>query len=372
LLTKAYHMSKSLWGELPSTSNSSVGLSETEKDALRRLSRPLPLKGPKIYQPEWVATADKAQPGRQGESILARCIRLRLATEGKEPDAVALVAAAEPIILKRTGPFGVGMLDDDDHEDEEEPTAKMELDGQDESKPITKESRGHGRRRSWRRLPPTRPLDASQAHAKLRRAVAEVMAAVGYDTASERALQAATDVVGQTMRTLGERIRTAAESGGGCGRGFSDPLERALAECRLASAVGIKAYVEEDLLGLHSSLVEKYRSTLAPVHAGPQSVALPASAAPLPSQSRMYLISSLGEDVPELHLPSSEEGELMHLENATPQLETGLQMLQSLEQGSLGSGQNEEDESEQAVAMVAATSPTLTSAGGDFKRKKRS
>ena len=44
--------SSELWGEIPpAASDNPLGLSPAEREAMAHISRPLPLEGPKIYQP---------------------------------------------------------------------------------------------------------------------------------------------------------------------------------------------------------------------------------------------------------------------------------------------------------------------------------
>jgi len=412
----------SLWGELPPSAASAVSLTAAEKEVLCRLSRPLALKGPKIYQPKATVTnsADSTmnggaangmvigstgsstlQPPRRqkpprSESILARCVRIRQAMDGRgtyEPgqvESVALATALMPITLARTGPFGASVLDAHEcaNDDSECFEPKVDRDikpsklGERDS-PLSPKSR----RLVARLTSPAPSLAPEEADARLRRSCAEVLAAVGYSSASERALQVMADVTTDSLRALCRSLRSAIErSADGKGSGFADPLERALTECHLASAAGIKRYVEEELLGLHSSLIKRYHTHAATVPS-PLASSSVLTTGPPSSAPQMYHLISSGEDVPEIHFPSSEEGELMSLDHATPQLETGLQMLQSLEQGSLGSqqptaptsisGQEEEgpmSHDSNTTASYQLPSPAATAVPvqlSDGKRRKR-
>ena len=109
--------------------------------------------------------------------------------------------------------------------------------------------------------------------------------------------------------------------------GFPDILERILTEFKINSVLGIRDYYENDVLGRYKSILEEAKIL------NQNGGVAGAGSAP------MYLLNSAEEDnIPEIHFPSSEEGDVS-LDHSTSQLETGLQMLQSLEQqqGSLSS-----------------------------------
>ena len=83
-------------------------------------------------------------------------------------------------------------------------------------------------------MPPSSLSSLTAAH-QLRRATAEVLSAVGFASSSDLALQTAADSCAEVMRRLCLRLKDAKEAGqkgggGGGGSGFSDCLERALAE----------------------------------------------------------------------------------------------------------------------------------------------
>ncbi len=161
----------------------------------------------------------------------------------------------------------------------------------------------------------------------------------------------------------------------------------------MPSVTGLQRYYEDEVVQLHNQLVEDVKrhrreSTVTSAAATP-SCGVSVGEDGLGSVP-VYLVGSAGDDnIPEIHFPSSEEGvggAVLSLEHATPQLDAGMQMLQSLEQGSLGGGAsgaasaaatpaaaaNAASEDDQ-LALLAAASPQQSEVigGGSGGTKKR-
>lgn len=111
-------------------------------------------------------------------------------------------------------------------------------------------------------------------------------------------------------------------------------MDRVYRELGLPNVLGLLSFYDRDVVQFYKSLIEDCSTNFdnsTPSPSGP-SPRLSTTSDGVPS----FYVGSQEGDVPEIHFPSSEEGEI-NLDHATSQLETGLQMLQSLEQGSLGS-----------------------------------
>ena len=88
----------------------------------------------------------------------------------------------------------------------------------------------------------------------------------------------------------------------------------------------------------------------------------------------VYVLGSNdSNDVPEIHFPASEEGgdsvvSAMMLDQ--PQLETGLQMLQSLEQISQQQQQQQEEQDANAALLLRTVSPGAAEVARPSKRRR--
>jgi hypothetical protein len=163
-----------------------------------------------------------------------------------------------------------------------------------------------------------------EANCALRRSTAEVCAAVGFQQSTENALQILTDVAAEYLRNLCRKLAAERESEllNCSGNGFPDIVERVFVECGIPSVLALQTYVMQDVVKVRNSLVKD-----ASAWANSKEQFFDEN-----GSTPIFLINTTSEDIPEIHFPSSEEGE-MSLEHSTPQLETGMQMLQSLEQG---------------------------------------
>ncbi len=193
-----------LWGEIPGKPPT-ITLTAAEKEALLRIPRPIQLRGPKLYQPG-AGAAPKEEPdekdqGKQQESVLMQCARLQEALRNPN-DAPGEDLPLNPIKLARAGPFDTRYSFDDDSDDDND-EAKMN------------------------RVPPS-TLTPTAAGKQLRRSVAEVLAAVGFATCSSMAMDVVVDTTAEVFRRLCVRLKEAKEAGSG--GGYSDCLDRALAE----------------------------------------------------------------------------------------------------------------------------------------------
>ena len=60
----ATSVSSPLWGEIPGTPETSIQLSPAERESLLKLSRPLPVDGPKFHAPITKVKEMKVEPSR--------------------------------------------------------------------------------------------------------------------------------------------------------------------------------------------------------------------------------------------------------------------------------------------------------------------
>ena len=108
----------------------------------------------------------------------------------------------------------------------------------------------------------------------------------------------------------------------------------------MGSVLDLKRYYQDEVLGLRQRL---WSETTETTSAGPSN----------PASNNPGLAFDGGDNIPEIHFPSSEES----LDHSTPQMETGMQMLQSLEQGSLvaaaaATGQQQQQQEETEVITL--------------------
>lgn len=324
-----------LWGEIPELTPPQIALNPTEIEALRRVPRPLLLEGPKLYSP----------------------------SSHTHPPATSSPAV---------GPLPPLPLSDVERFNRSEAMTTLD-------EAVIPPDRPHS-------FPPPQ-LSRRSAHALLRQAVAALCQFAGFEAADRRALDVLVDVTGQFLTTLAAKLQKEHEDRALYGsehRGFTHAIERVFQDCLGQSVSTLRAYISS--VG-HEIQRRKHLRSHPPSDPGsvvssPMDDTL-VSGLPTPS----FTVGS--GDVPEIHFPSSEEGGDLAMDHATSQMETGLQMLQSLEQNaSLGShGTQRSVEAEDALQqpmsqdsnaalLLATVSPAtpaeaqLHSALNPRKRKK--
>lgn len=120
--------------------------------------------------------------------------------------------------------------------------------------------------------------------------------------------------------------------------GFADIVCRAYDEMGCGSLLEIRSYYKNSIIGRHKAIGEVAEALAFECHHLDEVPAL--------FSVENGVLDGDPDNIPEIHFPSSEEGEngssgppTLSLDHNAPQIETGLQMLQSLEQyGSLDGG----------------------------------
>jgi len=318
-----------LWGEIPPPRENKLRLSSAEREALCSIPRALNLEGPKIHQPTERTLVKREPPPsdplvtntiqllaykQQLDRLMDIAIQYKQAVSAGELDQMPHLSSPPPmpeiVEFKRSSegaksPFGYSFKDE------------------------TPFTRGESA------ATPVANIGPSAARQSLYRSVATLVAHTGYHTANSIAMEVLTDAVGQYLQTLCRKLREAVdrelEAAPDAATGFPDTVERVMRELGLETVLVLQDYYEDGVVRYHDGVVaacqevtEKYKEEL-------------------PEWNNGSVVGgqfSDHDDIPEMHFPSSEEqdgeGGLM-LDHATPQLDAGMQMLQSLEaSGELG------------------------------------
>lgn len=302
-----------LWGELPQPRENSLGLTSQERESLSAISRPLAVEGPKFHQPTQGVVSVKTEP--QGCPLVTNTIQLlkhrraldrlldtvdtyKQAIASGELDKMPPLAPAPP--MPEVHPFHRSEPDD------------YYL-------------------RSLSRLSlPVGEIGPDCARSGLRAASLQLAAHAGYSTAQGSALQLLTDSVEMFLVQFCSRLRSSLDHSlqlaPAQGTGWTDCLERVAVEMGVQSntvtnryrrgLLGLGDYYEESVIGGQRRLVGQCREREARY-----AMELPGEAGSWPSQ----------DEIPEMHFPSSDEGAGLEGDHATPTLDVGMQMLQSLE-----------------------------------------
>lgn len=361
--------SRRLWGEMEDgeAESDEIGLSAAERDALCRMQKPLHLEGPKIHQPSTfrippgVNSASSSQ-----ETLVTNGIRLRQ----------YINAAAA--YMEQSGLAGLPM----------QPIPQMPAVVQERVRCSPFEEALSSRSRFARgvqcgpRSLTSMPLGRRTALRDLRKASAALLAFNGIHNSTSAALQILVEVVADYMGRLCRRI---AEDKEYCQladsvNGFPDPMERVFREhLGLRSVLSLQDYYERDVRAAHARIAADARDSCLLLSQGG---AISSSAGPhsvpgvLSGQgaTAVYVVGSNdSNDVPEIHFPASEEGgdsvvSAMMLDQ--PQLETGLQMLHSLEQISQQQQQQQDEQDANAALLLRTVSPGAAEVTRPSKRRR--
>ena len=189
-------------------------------------------------------------------------------------------------------------------------------------------------------LPPL--IHPKQAHSSLRKSVATLAAFHGFDQSTDQALNVLTDATSHYLAKFCSLLRAARDKEllSKSKNGFPDLVCRVYEEMGVGSVLNIRSYYKNAIIGRHKAIGESAEALAFECHHLDEAV--PASSSSFSVENGMLLEDT--DNIPEIHFPSSEEGEngiisgppILSLDHNAPQIETGLQMLQSLEQyGSL-------------------------------------
>jgi hypothetical protein len=195
-------------------------------------------------------------------------------------------------------------------------------------------------------------ISANSAQKGLRKSVAALSAFQGYDQATDQALDVLTDATSQYLTKFCNLLRTARdrEMVSESKNGFTDQICRVYEEMGCGSVLDIRSYYKNSITGRHKSIGEtaqmlsfecQHLHEIPPNSASSFSIAGSSSGGGIEQNGILSLMDGDPDNIPEIHFPSSDEGEngpptLSLVDHNAPQIETGLQMLQSLEQSGYG------------------------------------
>lgn len=307
--------STTLWGEVQGPRDNWLGLTHQEREALSNVSRPLAVEGPKFHQPTQAVTTVKSEP-HLGDPLVLNTIQLlgHKRTLDRLMDTVDTYKHA----------IASGDLD------KMPPLAPLppmpEILNFHRSVPDDYYMHSHTPRH------PQQVIEIGEVKARsgLRQAVVQLSAQTGYVAAQESAVSLLTDSLEQYLTQFCTRLRGALDHSLCLAPaediGWSDVLEKVAVEMGVQTnlvsnrfrfgILGVGDYYEEHIIKKHSTISAQCREREARYAAE-----LPGEAGSWPSQ----------DEIPEMHFPSSDEGAGLEGDHATPTLDMGMQMLQSLE-----------------------------------------
>lgn len=311
-------MDSVLWGEIPGTSETCINLTPEEKQSLLKLSRPLPIDGPKFHSPITKQKEMKMEPHTdplvintiqllEYKNILEKLLetvsnyKVAIANGSLEKMPSLQPAPEMPNIVEHHERIFDDSIEDDDNQD----TSKRHV------------------------LPRVMQLSSDRVRQQLESSVVKLIAHAGYQTAKQSAVQLLADATGHYLKQfcsllrleLDRRLEDAPDNF----NGWSDALEAVCVEMGVNSktveshkftVLALGEYYQDSVIRRHKNLVQEVQQMSQQYEAG---------------------TSSWGQDdIPEMHFPSSDEGaggDNYNFDHATPTLDVGMQMLQSLEAG---------------------------------------
>ena len=119
--------------------------------------------------------------------------------------------------------------------------------------------------------------------------------------------------------------------------GFADVMERTYRDMNLGSVLDMRQFYTQSVLGRYKAIRKECKKLIEECQSMEDSNVTKFGNAFTPNVCSVSADTGSMDNIPEIHLPSSEEGDngilaTFSLDHNTPQMETGLQMLQSLEQ----------------------------------------
>jgi len=347
-----------LWGELPSPPDNLLNLTPGEREGLCKISRPQPVDGPKFHapttQPTRIKTEQHTDPlvintiqlmqyKRVLEKLLDTVATYKLNIASGNLDKMPPLAPAPPM---------PEILEFHPSHPPDYYTRQVDRLSQ-------------------------RVVEVGEVRARqmLKQSIIQLSAHTGYHTASASAVDILTDATSAYLAIFTKRLRRCLDQElegaplESCG--WSDVLERVAVEMNVGSQargsfrhsiLALGDYYEDSVVKRHARLCRTV-SDLSAVYA-----------AELPGDA-----GSWGQDdIPEMHFPSSDEGaggDTYSLDHATPTLDVGMQMLQSLEaSGDLDTPMSADSEvlsGYSATPSPHTLTPTRQGGGGSPGSKKR-
>jgi hypothetical protein len=341
LLKEILNMVHEVWGEIPVE----LGISQAEREAVTTLQQVPVLEGPKLFQPEPVTSRVKDEP-RTEDILVTKSIELlryrrqitrllEALTVHQQAVTDGEIANLPPLIQPPPLPAPSDFIR----------TAKTTIFGF----PVKEEKI-------------IQPLDVpditkKDAELGLRKAVIKISAHVGYQTAFDSGVRLLTEVAELFLERLLRNLRRELDQDlennkQNCG--WTDPLEKGLVASGAGSILSIQDYYEDSVIKHHTRLQTQCRELREKYCSSLPSVTRRSS---IPSDTRSWSVAE--DDIPELHFPSSEEGAGLGEnsgDHSTPNLDVGMQMLQSLEaSGDLDTPRSAESE---ALSNMSCTTPS--------------
>jgi len=347
-----------LWGELPNPADNLLNLTQGEREGLCKISRPLPVEGPKFHAPTTQPTRIKTE--QHMDPLVINTIQLlqyKRALEKLIDTVSTYKLAIASGNLDKMPPLAPA------------PTMPDILEFQ-ASHPMDYYT--HQVDRLEQRVVEVGEFRARQL---LKQSIIQLSAHTGYHTANSSAVEVLTDATSAYLAVFTKRLRTCLdqelERAPLETSGWSDVLERVAVEMGVGSntrgtirhsILAVGDYYEDSVVKRHSRLSKQVREMSEKY------------AAELPGDA-----GSWGQDdIPEMHFPSSDEGaggETYSLDHATPTLDVGMQMLQSLEaSGDLDTPMSAESEvlsGYSATPSPQVLTPGRQGGGGSPCGKKR-
>lgn len=306
-----------LWGQLEEDSDEEkVNLNPADRDLLLRIPKPLSLEGPRIHQPTINLRSQNVSCNLQ-ESYVTHGVQLLTYINELNKIKEAAINRREKGILPILGDQSIPPLP-----------------------PLSPAKVINHHRTPFMTFPQqsTKSLNlpilhSHQAAKSTKKAVAAIVAFHGYDYSTDQALDVLSDATGQYLTKFCTLLRAARdkELTGHSKNGFPDIICRVYEELGLGSILNISQY-QNAILAKHKSIGEAAETLAFECHHLDEVQNFPIM------ENGSLLMED--HDVPEIHFPSSEEGDVggssgpptLSLDHNAPQIETGLQMLQSLEQ----------------------------------------
>jgi len=182
----------------------------------------------------------------------------------------------------------------------------------------------------------------------LRKSVIQISAHAGYTNAMESSLSLLTEAAEMFIQNISKKLRAELDrslESNEDGNGWSDILEKVLVESGIGGVLQLQDY--------HENYVVKYNTRL---HAQCKELE------EMYTKEMNACLESGQDNIPEMHFPSSDEGAGESLPNlATPTLDVGMQMLQSLEAASVDLGEEAaplSNQSEMAFSVQSCPTPS--------------
>eukprot|EP00088_Acartia_fossae_P018448 TRINITY_DN2066_c0_g1_i3.p1 TRINITY_DN2066_c0_g1~~TRINITY_DN2066_c0_g1_i3.p1 ORF type:complete len:448 (-),score=125.01 TRINITY_DN2066_c0_g1_i3:86-1429(-) len=340
-------MCEELWGEIgPSNSfpaknggetRNTTGLGKAEREDLCKLPQIPILEGPKLYQPQ--PQTQKVRREYQTDPVVQNNIRL---LQYKRQLLTVLEALQQHKTSLQEGNGGAASGAQGDQPKEQLPPLPQ-APVYPQLVPVTKPSKSNnnptslpGSAQPFKEEPDVKPdigsekpeLSRSEYLSLLRRAVIKISAHAGYTNANESALCVLTETAENYIQNIARKLRAELDRSLECnedGNGWSDILEKVLVESGGGGVLQLQEYYENYVIKYNTRLLAQCRE-LEEMYA-----------------KEMKICLESGQDnIPEMHFPSSDEGAGESLPNlATPTLDVGMQMLQSLEASGVDLGGEE-------------------------------